>query len=130
MPEEMVPKSAGVQQHMVTYNNNKGQQEPRDTIIASRITRSLSDRVSSYQSQYRKKNKTEAVTALLDVALYVMENASRLQDPEVVEYLRENLYNVQLVDDITGWPQDRVEAVIGALVSERERRLRLKLKCY
>jgi hypothetical protein len=59
-----------------------------------------------------------------------MENASRLQDPEVVKYLRENLYNAQLVDDITGWPQDRVEAVIGALVSERERRLRLKLKCY
>jgi hypothetical protein len=31
------------------------------------------------------------------------------------------------VDDIMEWPQDRVEAVIGALASERERRLRMRI---
>jgi hypothetical protein len=56
-----------------------------------------------------------------------MDNASRLEEPAVVKYLQENLYNVQLVDDITEWPQDRIEAIIGALASERERRFRLKL---
>jgi len=56
-----------------------------------------------------------------------MDNASRLEEPAVVKYLQENLYNVQLVDDITEWPQDRIEAIIGALASERERRLRLKI---
>jgi hypothetical protein len=122
MPEEPVPNSNVIQQRTTAYT-----QGPRDVIIAFWITRSLSNRISSYQSQCRKKNKTDAIMALLDAALYVMENASRLQDPEVLKYLRENLYNVQLVDDITEWPQDRVEAIIGALVSERERRLRLKI---
>ena len=125
MPEEHVPNGAAVQQRTTTYIS--GQQGARDVIVAFRITRSLSDRISSYQSQNRKKSKTDAIATLLEVALYIMENASRLEGPEVVKYLRENLYNVQLVDDITQWPQDRVEAIIGALASERERRLRLKL---
>jgi len=43
----------------------------------------------------------------------------------MVKYFQENLYNVQLVDAIMEWPQDRVEAIIGVLGSERERRLRL-----
>jgi hypothetical protein len=96
-------------------------------IVAFRITRPLSDRISSYQTQYRRKSKTDAITTLLEAALYIMENASKLEDPQVVKYLRENLYNVQLVDDIEKWPQDRIEAVMGALASEKERRLRLKL---
>ena len=125
MPKEHVPDSAAVQQHMTTYNS--GQQGARDVIIAFRITRSLSDRICVYQSQNRKKSKTDAIITLLEVALYVVENANRLQDPEVVKYLRENLYNIQLVDDVMEWPQDRIEAIIGALASERERRLRLKL---
>jgi len=64
---------------------------------------------------------------LLKVALFITENAQKLGDPEVIKYLRANLYNVQLVDDITEWPQDRIEAILGALVGEKERRLRIKL---
>jgi len=45
----------------------------------------------------------------------------------MVKYFQENLYNVQLVDDIMEWPEDRVEAIIGVLASERERRLRLRI---
>jgi hypothetical protein len=122
MPQEPVPNDGVIQQRTIAYNNGQ-----RDVIVAFRITRSLSDKILSYQSQYRKKSKTDAIITLLDSALYIMENARRLEDPEVVKYLRENLYNVQLVDDIMDWPQDRVEAIIGALASERERRLRLKL---
>lgn len=32
-----------------------------------------------------------------------------------------------LVDDNIEWPQDRIEAIIGALASEHERRFRLKI---
>ncbi|GEM_PF-6785290 len=117
-----VPNNAAVQQRTTPYT-----QEPRDVIIAFRITRTLSNRISSYQFSYRKKSRTDAVMTLLESALYVMDNASRLEDPETVKYLRDNLYNVQLVDDITRWPQDRIEAVLGALVSEKERRFRIKL---
>jgi hypothetical protein len=91
------------------------------------MRRSLADRIESYRSLHHKKSRTEAVMDLLEAALYIMENAQRLDDPVVVKYLQQNLYNVQLVDDVTRWPQDRIEAIIGALVSERERRFRLRL---
>jgi len=67
--------------------------------------------------------KTEAITELLETGLFIMEKAHSLQDRVMVKYFQENLYNVQLVDDIMEWPQDRVEAIIGVLASERERRL-------
>ena len=122
MPEPLFDQAA-VQQRTTLYSK----QEPRDVIVAFRMARSMVERIDNYQSLHRKKSRTDAILDLLDTALYVMDNASRLQEPEVVKYLQENLYNVQLVDDITEWPQDRIEAIIGALASERERRLRLKI---
>lgn len=71
--------------------------------------------------------KTEAITELLETGLFIMEKAHSLQDRVMVKYFQENLYNVQLVDDIMEWPEDRVEAIIGVLASERERRLRLRI---
>ena len=62
-----------------------------------------------------------------ELRLFVMEKAHSLQDPVMVKYFQENLYNVQLVDDIMEWSQDRVEAIIGVLASERERRFRLRI---
>lgn len=56
-----------------------------------------------------------------------MDNVKRLDDPALVKYFRENLYNVQLVDNVIQWPQDRIEALIGVLASEGERRFRLKI---
>jgi len=56
-----------------------------------------------------------------------MDNADRLKDPAVVKYLQDNLFNIQLVDDVMDWPQDRIEAIIGALANELERRLRIKI---
>jgi|SRR5581483_9498330 len=117
-----VPNSAAVQLRTISYT-----QEPRDVIIAFRITRSLSNRISNFQSKSHKKSRTDAIMNLLEKALFVMENAEKLEDPEIVQYLRKNLYNVQLVDNIVEWPQDRIEAILGALVSEKERRFRLKL---
>jgi hypothetical protein len=61
------------------------------------------------------------------MALYITENAERLDDPELVKYFKENLYNVQLVDEIMSWPPDRVEAMLGVLTSERDRRIRLRI---
>src|SRR5437867_3684912 len=102
--------------------------EPRDTIISFRITRSLAERIEGYRKQQRKRvTKTAVITELLETGLFVMEKAHSLQDPVMVKYFQENLYNVQLVDDIMEWPQDRVEAIIGVLASERERRFRLRI---
>ena len=121
--EVVVSNTAAVQQRTTLYNK----QEPRDVIVAFRMARSMVERIDNHQSLHRKKSRTDAIMDLLDTALYVMDNASRLEEPAVVKYLQENLYNVQLVDNITEWPQDRIEAIIGALASERERRLRLKI---
>jgi hypothetical protein len=122
MPEEGVPNNLSVRKRTAAYAA-----EPRDVIIAFRITRTLSERIDDYQFIHHKKRKAEAITELLEASLYIMENAQRLDDPQVVKYLKENLYNVQLVDDIMGWPQDRIEAIMGALVSERERRFKLRI---
>jgi hypothetical protein len=64
---------------------------------------------------------------LLETGAFVIEKADSLQDPVLVQYFREKLYNMQLVDDIMEWPQDRIEAIIGVLASERERRLRIRV---
>jgi len=101
--------------------------ERRDVIIALRLTRSLLERIECYQAKYRKRARTDAIIDLLEIAIYIMDNVQRLGDPEVVKYFRENMYNVQIVDDIMDWPQDRIEAIIGVLGSERDRRLRLRL---
>jgi hypothetical protein len=101
--------------------------EPRDVIISFRMTRAMADGIDSFGKMYQKKSRTEGIIDLLGIALFVVDNFGRLQDPDVVKYLQQNLYNVQLVDDIMEWPQDRIEAIMGALFSERERRLRLKI---
>lgn len=102
--------------------------EPRDVIISFRITRTLAERIEGHRKQQRKRQtKTEAITHFLETGLFVMEKAQSLQSPIIVKYFQENLYNMQLVDDIMEWPQDRVEAIIGVLASERERRLRLRI---
>ena len=102
--------------------------EPKDVIISFRITRTLAEGIEGYRKKQRKRlTKTEAIAELLETGLFVMEKAHSLQDPVMVKYFQENLYNVQLVDDIMQWSQDRVEAIIGVLASERERRLRLRI---
>jgi hypothetical protein len=88
----------------------------------------LAERIEAYRKQQSKRQtKTEAITQFLETGLFVIEKAQSLQDPILVKYLQENLYNVQLVDDVMEWPQDRVEAIIGVLASERDRRLRIKI---
>jgi len=102
--------------------------EPRDVIISFRITRTMADRIEGHRKQQSKRQtKTETIARLIDTGLFVMEKAASLQEPQLVKYFQENLYNVQLVDDIMEWPQDRVEAIIGVLASERERRLRIRI---
>jgi hypothetical protein len=68
--------------------------------------------------QRKRLTKTETITDLLETALFIKEKAQKLKDPAMVKYFQENLYNVQMVDDIMQWPQDRVEAIIGVLASE------------
>lgn len=91
------------------------------------MTRSLVEKIEVYQEKYRKRVRTDAISDLLEMALYIAENVERLDDPVMVKYFKENLYNTQLVDDIMSWPPDRVEAILGVLTSERERRIRLRI---
>lgn len=120
-------KSTGDQDCVHRSTTVDASNEPRDVIISFRITRTLAERIESHRKQRNRQTKTEAITNLLETGMFVIEKAQSLQDPSVVKYLQENLYNMQLVDDIMEWPQDRVEAIIGALASERERRLRIRI---
>lgn len=110
-----------------TWPRRPPSRERRDVIIALRVTRSLVERVEAYQAKYRKRARTDAITDLVETGIYIMENVSRLEDRALVKYFRENLYNVQLVDDVMDWPPDRIEALIGVLASEKDRRIKLKI---
>jgi hypothetical protein len=129
--ESLVPDPTVVQRSALASASHQLPKPPgrerRDIIISLRLTKSLVESVEDYQRRYRKRARTDAIFELLETALYIMDNVQRLDDPALVKYFRENLYNVQLVDDIMDWPQDRIEAVIGVLASERERRFRLKI---
>jgi hypothetical protein len=103
--------------------------ESRDVILSFRITRSLADRIDSYQLNHAHKRltKTQIVIDLIELGLFIVQQAGALEQPELVNYLKKNLYNIQLVDDIMGWPQDRIDAILGALAAEKDRRIRLQL---
>src|SRR5213594_2606272 len=122
-PMALEEKEECVRRSTTVYASN----EPKDVIISFRITRTLAEQIEGYRKQQRKRlTKTQAITELLETGLFVTEKAHTLQDPVMVKYFQQNLYNVQLVDDIGTWPEDRVEAILGVLVDERERRFRLK----
>jgi hypothetical protein len=101
--------------------------EVRDVILSFRISRSLSDRIERYRMAKRWKKKTETLIELLEAGVFLVEQAGKMEEPALVKYLRENLYNVELVDEIMGWDQGRIDAVLGALVAEKDRRIRLKI---
>ena len=123
---------SAIQRHMTGYSctNTKStaKVEPRDVILVFRITRSMADKLESYQTNHKKRDRTEAVISLLSTALFVIDKAAELKDPEIVQYLRKNLYNLQIVDDVMDWPKDRIDAIIGLLASERDRRIRLRIR--
>jgi hypothetical protein len=110
-----------------TWPRRPPSRERRDVIIALRLTRFLVERVEAYQARYRKRARTDAINELLELGIFIMENVERLDDPALVKYFQENLYNVQMVDHVMDWPQNRIEAIIGVLASERDRRIRLKI---
>jgi 1-acyl-sn-glycerol-3-phosphate acyltransferase len=99
----------------------------RKDMLQLRIPFSLLDSIYEFQSIHGRKTRTEAVIDLLRIALFVVEKSQELKDPAIVRYLQQNLYNLQIVDDIMTWSDDRVEAILGALKGEKDRRIRLKI---
>lgn len=103
-----------------------GLKEARDVILSFRIRRSLADQIDNYRNVNKRLTKTQATVDLIELGLFIVQKAGALEQPELVTYLKQNLYNVQLVDDIMEWPQDRIDAILGALASERSRRIQLR----
>ena len=52
---------------------------------------------------------------------------SELRNQSMHNSFLKKMVEVQALTPIMEWPQDRIEAIIGALAGERERRFRLKL---
>lgn len=122
-----VPDAGVVQRCTRVYPQLIGGRERRDVVIGLRLSRRMIERVEEYQARCHKNNRTEALVDLVDLGLFVMDNLENLERPEIVQSLRQNLYNIQLVDDIMSWPQDRIEALLAVLASERDRRIRLRI---
>ena len=95
-----------------------------NSVIACRIKYDLKMGIKQFQQKYHLKTETEAITRLLHAGLFVEQKKEELQDPAMVKFLQENLYNQQLVDWIYELPQDRLDALFGAFRSAREWRLK------
>jgi len=67
-------------------------------VLTCRVPQSLKQQVLEFRKKHRLKTETEAIIQLLQVGLFVDSVKEKLKDPEVVNYLRDNLYNEQIVD--------------------------------
>jgi hypothetical protein len=102
--------------------------EVRDVILSFRITRSLSERIETYRMMYKRMRRTEAAIQLLEAGVFLAEQRDKLEDPELVKYLRNHLYDVELVDEVAKWDQNRIDAILALLMDEKDRRIKLHLR--
>lgn len=96
--------------------------------VTFRAPASLLDKLDAVQSEYRKRDRTETIVDLLKTAMVILEKKPVLEDSDTVKYLRENLYNYQIVDWVAELNQDRLEALYAVLADERRIRLNNKFK--
>jgi len=82
--------------------------------------------IAKFERDFHKRDRTEAITDLLELALQVVEKKDVIKDSALLGYLKENLYHEKIVDWFATLPDDRVEALYGALKDEKEIRLRNK----
>lgn len=92
-----------------------------------RCPSSLLEKLDAAQAEFRKRDRTETITELLQMALLILERKPTLEEHESIKYLRNNLYNTQLVDWVAELDQDRLEALYGVLSDERRIRFNTKM---
>ena len=97
-----------------------------DAILCCRIPLELKQKLLAFRFRNRLKTETQAITQLLQLALYIDTKKESLEDPEVVRYLKENLYNQQIVDWAFSLPEDRLSALLGLLKDAKEMKTRAR----
>lgn len=101
------------------------QQDPKD-FLGMRVPHRLIEKIDAFRVEYHKHSRTEAIIDLLELALLIVQKKNDIKDPALVDYLRENLYNEKIVDFFWELPQDRLEALYGAIRDAREFRFAAK----
>ena len=91
-------------------------------VLCCRIPVELKERLQLFRQGRRIKTETESIVALLKAGLFVYSIEDKLKDPEMVEFLKSNLYNSMLADWIFDLDKDRLEALYGAFKSARDLR--------
>ena len=97
-----------------------------DTILCCRIPLLLKQKIEAHRVKFHLETTTKATIDLLSTGLFVAEKREMIADPQVVEYLRQRLYDERLVDWIYGLPSDRLEALFATFASARQERYRTK----
>lgn len=87
----------------------------------------ISYTIAKFERDYRKSNRTEAIIDLLELALQVVQKKDLIKDNALLQYLKDNLYREQIVDWFATLPDERVDALFGAIKGEKEIRFRAKV---
>lgn len=98
-----------------------------DSIICCRVSRELKIQITDFREKYHIKTETQAVIELLKIGLFVDAKQQELQNPEIIEFLREHLFSEELVDWIYSLSTDRLEALFGAFRDARDLRYKSKI---
>lgn len=96
--------------------------------VGLRLRHSLLERIDAFHAEYHKHDRTEAIADLLELALHVVQKREMIRDPAIVSFMKENLYNEKIVDWFSKLDDDRIDALYGALRSEKDIRLRSKVQ--
>jgi hypothetical protein len=93
-------------------------------VLCCRVPVQIKQGIEQFRISHWIKTETEAIVQLVQIGLFVDSIRGQLQDPAIVTFLQENLYNQALVDWIYELPSDRLEALYSAFKSARELRHR------
>jgi hypothetical protein len=93
-------------------------------VLCCRVPVQIKLGIEQFRTSHKIKTETEAIVQLVQIGLFVDSIKGQLQDPAIVTFLQENLYNQALVDWIFGLPSNRLEALYSAFASARELRHR------
>lgn len=93
-----------------------------DTVLYHRLSPQLYNKIVDFMNKRSYNTRTAAINDLLSVALIVIENLSKIEDPELVSELRAQIHEGGLVNYISSLNPHQLEVLWSLVDTEVKRR--------